>query len=129
AVEGKLAHPARTAPLHLLLHPRMRDDQFPVIEDVVADETIEKVRDLFPESGGLAFELRERVRETVHDLHIAAAELTDEFDIVVAGDAERVAARHHAHDETQHGGNLRTTVDEVTEEDRLAALRRCHGDR
>jgi hypothetical protein len=41
---------------------------------------------------------------------------------VIAGDAERGSGRHHRHDEAQDAGGVRTTVDEVSEEDRLSSF-------
>ena len=42
--------------------------------------------------------------------------------LVVAGDAAGVAGGDHAHDEAQHAGGVGAAVDEVSDEDRLAAL-------
>jgi len=102
----------------------VRDDQLPVIEDVMADETVEKGRNGRSERVRLALELRERVREAMRDLHIPTTKFADELGIVVAGDAERVAARHHAHDEPQYSRNPRPAIDEVT---RKTALRPSGG--
>ena len=64
AVEGELAHLARAAALHLLLHAGVGHDELAVVEDVVADQPVEELGDLArAKLGGLGqrVELGERL--------------------------------------------------------------------
>src|SRR5436853_275827 len=49
AKERKIAHLARTSALHVFLHAGVSDDEFSVIQDIVADKLIEEIRDLSAE--------------------------------------------------------------------------------
>ena len=108
----------------------MRDDQLAVIEDVVADQSIEECGHVpLGTRGDSAVELRQRLREAVRDLHIPPAQFPHQFHVVIAGHAERIAARDHPHHQPQHGGNLRPAIDEIADEDRLPAVGWNDGDR
>ncbi len=102
----------------------MRDDEFAAVENIVADEPVEKLQHLIAKLVGLGLELVQRRLQPVRDRDVLAAQLAHELDIVVAGHAQRVAAFHHAHDEAQHAGTVRSAVNEVAQKHRLAAGRR-----
>lgn len=104
----------------------MRDDEAAAVEDVVTDEAVEERPEVRTERrtglGRKGVDLAERLREAVRDLEVAAAELLQQLHVVVARDAEgRPRADHVVHDpeRVQHP---RTPVDDVPQEDHLAAL-------
>jgi hypothetical protein len=96
------------------------DDETPAIEQVVADQVVNKGCDLFTELLGLSVELREGFGKAVGDLDVLATEGAEELDVVVAGDAECFALGDEFHHEAEDGGSLEATVDEVADEDELA---------
>ena len=59
AEEGKVANRRGAAALHFLLHAGMSDDETAAIENVMADESVEKFCDLLAEFRRLFLELRE----------------------------------------------------------------------
>ncbi len=59
-------------------------------------------------------------RQPVRHLHVPAAQLAQQLDVVVAGDDERAAGLHHFHDDPQHVGHARAAIDQVAKEDSLA---------
>ena len=61
AEQGEVPHLRRPTPLHLRLHTGMRHDELTVVEDVVADEPIQKLLDLGSKLGRLLFKLEQRV--------------------------------------------------------------------
>ena len=124
AVEREVAHLARAAALHLLLHAGVRHHQLAVVEHVMADQAVEELGDLLPELRRLLLELLQRLGQPVRDLHVLAPQLAHQLHVVVAGHAERRSGLDHAHHQPQHVGNLRPAVHQVAEEDRLATLRR-----
>ncbi|GEM_PF-5104843 len=100
----------------------MGDDQFAVVEDVVAHQAVEELADRLPELSGLTVELGDGVSQAVRDLDVAPLELAHQLHVVVARRAEGVSGLDHAHDEPQDIGDLRPAVDDVAEEDGLASL-------
>jgi hypothetical protein len=123
AEKGKLADDARAAPLERLLEPRVRDDELAVIEHVVTHQAVDEFRDSSTKFGRLRLELCERLGQPVGDAHVFAAQLPHQLDVVVARDREPGALGGHRHDEPQDVGHLRTSVDQVADEDRLAPRR------
>jgi hypothetical protein len=96
------------------------DDEFAVVEDVVAHEAIEEGCHLGAEFLGFGRELLDGLGEAVGDLHISAAELLRQLDVVIAGDADGGAGLDHAHGEAEHRRDFGAAVDEVADEDRFA---------
>ncbi len=86
-------------------------------------EAIEEVGDARAELRRLALELLDRCGQAVRDLHVPAAQLLHELEIVVARDGERSTRIHHRHRRAQYVRNAGTTIHEVAEEDDLAAVR------
>ena len=125
AEEGEVPHPARRPALEPLLQARVGDHETPPVQDVVADEPVQKRGDLIPELRGLISEPLHRFGEAVLEPDVLAAQRADELRVVVAGHAEGGAGGGHAHDQAQHLGRLRAAVHEVPEEDRTPPLRRA----
>src|SRR4029434_1963508 len=86
-------------------------------------ELIDKRGDLFPELRRLLLELVQRLSQAVSDLHVAPAELAHQLRVVIAGHGKRTARLFHAHHDLQHFRNLWTSIDEISEEHRLASFR------
>src|SRR5579863_10219463 len=58
------------------------------------------------------------------DLHILAAQFLQQLHVMVSGHTECRPRFNHTHDEFQNFRNLRPTINQVAEEDRLSAFRR-----
>ena len=109
----KVADFAGTAALHLFLHARMSNNETAAIENIVADQGIEKFRHLVAKFRRLFIELFQSFGDAVSQLHVAAAKFAQEFDVVVAGHAVGVALLDHVHDQPQHAGRVRSTVSKI----------------
>src|SRR5262249_39606379 len=93
-------------------------------EDVVADQRIEEFEDLFLEFERLVLDLHNRVRESVGQLHVAAFQFPDKFDVVITGDTERDAVTEHRHHQAPNVGSLPAAIHQVSDEDSFAAIGR-----
>ena len=56
-------------------------------------------------------------------LNVSPLQLADELGLVVAGDAQRRAIRHHRHHQPQHVGDTGATIHQVAYEYGFASLR------
>ena len=121
AVEGELAHRAGGASCHALLHPGVGDDQLAVIEQVMAGEIVDEIGDLRAKFRRLVRQLRQRLRQAVLNLHIFAAQCFDEFDVVVAGDAEGRSGGDHAHDQLERLRDFRAAIHQIAQKDGFAS--------
>ena len=108
------------APVHLLAQAGVGDHQPPRVQHVVAHQAVEERGDLGGEGCRLRAELGERLRQAVAHPDVAAAQRAQQLGLVVAGNAERGAGRHHAHRRAQHPRRVRAAVDQVAEEHRGA---------
>ena len=126
AIEGKVTHLARTAPLHRLFHAGMGHHQFALIQHIVAHQPVEKSRNLVTKRGRLLLQLRQRISQPVRDLHRLATQLAHQFQVVISRHTERCPCRDHPHHQAQDGRDLRPAINQVAEEDRLAPSRRLH---
>ena len=97
AEERELPHAPGRAALHRSGMPGVGDDELAVVEHDVADEPVEERLDLVAELVGSRVELLERLGQAVGDLDVAAAQLAEQLDVVVAGHAERVPGGDHRH--------------------------------
>jgi hypothetical protein len=57
--QGEIPHFGRSAPLHFLLHAGVGHHEMPIVEYVMADETIEEFLHLCAELWGLPIQLRQ----------------------------------------------------------------------
>jgi hypothetical protein len=71
---------------------------------------------------GNRFHFGKRIGQTVRNLHVLAAKFAEKFHVVVAGHTEGIARGNHVPHKTERIDDSRTTVDEVANEDRLAAF-------
>ena len=88
----------------------------------MADQAVQEPLDLGAELLGLGGQLRQRLGQTVRDLHVAAAQRPQQLVLVIARHAERVARGDHAHHQTQHAGGVRAAVDQIADEHRPPAV-------
>jgi hypothetical protein len=100
---------------------RVGYDAAALIEHGVADETVDEVRDLTAELLWFAVELGERLGQAVGDLHVAAVEGAPQLVLVVARHTGSAAVADHSHHQTQDPWAVGAAVDEVADEERLAA--------
>src|SRR5690349_16622179 len=107
----------------------MRDHQVAVVEDVMADQSVQEPRDTLPELRRLPLELLQGIRQPVRDLYVPSLQFAYELDVVIARYTQRVTRGHHAHHELQHTGDVGPPVHQVADEDRFAALRRSRAER
>ena len=122
AIRGERSDGGRGATLHLLAHPGVCHRKPTVVEDEVADEAVHELEDLPAELRGLLLELRERLRQSVRHVHVPSPKRPDKLILVIAGNAQRRSRSNHAHDEAEHGGRVRSSVDEVPQEHRPSPL-------
>jgi hypothetical protein len=124
AVEGKVAHLPRATALHLLLHAGVREHEVPVVEDEVADESVEEANELLLRVRANVvrerLDLRKRAVEPVGDLDVPPPQLPHELHVVVPRDAMGGARLDHVADEPNCVEDARAAVDEVAHEERLA---------
>ena len=106
----------------------MGDHEVAAVQHVVADQAVHETLSLGPEILWFRFQLGERLGQAMGNLHAATAHGADELVLVVAWHAQRAARADHAHDESQHPRRVRSTVNEVPDEDGAAGLvRRADG--
>src|ERR1700759_371048 len=99
----------------------MGDNQFPVVEDIVTDKTIEKLGDFDAELIWLLAELFHRLCKTVGALHVPASQSSHELHVVITGNAESLPTLHHIGDEAKNLHGSRSAIHQVAHEDQLAA--------
>ena len=102
----------------------MGDDQIPVVQDVVADEAVQEIRNLPDELRRFIFQLLQGPGEAVGDVDVLAPQLADQLHVVVSGNGQGGPRLDHAHHQPEDFGSLRTAVYQVAEEDRPPLLRR-----
>src|SRR5688572_14487754 len=104
----------------------MGDDKSAVVEHVMADKAVEKLCQFFTERLAKlvrqGVDLGERLRQTVRNLHILAAQLAHQLHIVIAGNTESGARRDHVADKPNTVEDARATIHEIADEDRLPTL-------
>jgi hypothetical protein len=103
AEQREVADAPGRATLIGLLHPGVRDDELSVVEHDVADELVEEVAGLIAKLVRLAFELLQRLLESMRDPDVPALELSNELDVVIARQADGGAGLGHRHDELPRG--------------------------
>src|SRR5262249_57144890 len=91
--KGKVAHTPRCAALILLLHPGVCHYQPPTIQYEMRNQPIHERAVVSAPGGPVTLvqgrDLRDALGQPVADLYLAPIEVTQEFYIVVAWDAER----------------------------------------
>lgn len=113
----------------LLLEPRVRHHQPPLVQHEVRDQVVAEPGDPLAELLRLRRELSEGLFEAMGDRDPVAAQGAHELGLVVARDGERLARPDHAHRKPQHSHDVGAAVDEVPEEHDPAALRMPSVDR
>ena len=68
-------------------------NQSTLVKDVVAYQAVEVIRGRFAKFGRLMFELLQRFRQPMRNLHIASTQGARELDVMVSGDAVRSPGR------------------------------------
>ena len=77
--------------MHRLLQASVGDDQFPVVEDKMADQAIEKLCNFDAEGFRLMAELLHRLSQAVGALNITSSQRSHQFHVVIAGNAESLS--------------------------------------
>src|SRR5207247_3672201 len=85
------------------------------------DQAIEEGCRLLPKLRRLVRELIKRILKPVADLDVTPRELSMEFQIVIAGNAECRSCTDHGHHYSQDVWDPRTAINEVAKEHRLTA--------
>src|SRR5262249_60477583 len=93
AEQGEVSGLCGAPSLHLRLHAGMRDDQPAVVEDVVADETVDEIPNGRAELRRLEIQFSQRAIETVRDGYVASLQLSLQFDVVIPRNAQRMSRR------------------------------------
>ena len=97
AIEGKFPYLTRATPLHFSLHPGVSDDEFAVVENIVANEAVNefgrRLCEAFPDAFGQRLHFGDGLGQTMLDLHLPALEFAQELHVVIArhakGDSHR----------------------------------------
>lgn len=119
-IKGKLPDLAGTTSLHFFLRSRMGDNQSAIVKDVVADQAVEELSQLFAEI--CASLVRQRVnfghglRKSMGDLHVFSTQLLEELAVVIARYTERVPRLHHVPDDAQCINDSRATIHQIPDE-------------
>jgi hypothetical protein len=102
----------------------MGDRDLAAIEPDVAAQGIEEGGQALAKAAILAFKLVDGFLKPMGDRHLAAFQPAAEFAFVVALDAVGGSGRDHAHGDAQGTGGVGAAIDQVADEDDLAALGR-----
>jgi hypothetical protein len=109
--------------MHLLGKTCVGHDEPPVVEDRVADQSVEERLDLLAEPARLRLELRQGLREAVRDLDVATPERSQQLLLVVPGHAQCGTGGGHRHRGAQNRRRIRAPINEIAEEDDHPVLR------
>ncbi len=120
AVEREVPHRGARPSVHRALQAGVGDHQAALVQHQVRGHLVEERRDGLAEGRRRRLELRQRLGEAVGDLHVPAAQLASEFQIVVARHAERLTIAHHLHRQRKHIHHVRAAVDEIAQEHHAA---------
>jgi hypothetical protein len=105
----------------------VRDREFPIVENKVADERVEEFAGRGREFDAFFLwecaELGETFGQPVRDLDVSTSQRPHEFYVMVSGDAKSITRGNHIPHELDRLDNSGTAINEVTDEYRLAALR------
>jgi hypothetical protein len=99
----------------------VRHHQPAAVEHIVADQAVEKGRNLLAKLGRLGLQLRQRLGQPMADLHIAPAQLLHQLHIVVARHRQRLPGHDHGHHQAQHARRARAAIHQVAQKNHLAA--------
>src|SRR5580704_11632123 len=102
----------------------MSDDQFSIIEDVVADQTIQELCYFNAKRFGLAAELFHSFGKAVRSFDVSAVQRFDELHVMISGNAEGLSSMNKTGNETKNLHSTRATIYKVTDKDELASVRR-----
>ena len=116
AIEAEVPDAGRRPALVVRLQPCMGHHQLPVIEHVVADQSIQERSRPLLKLRGLRFQLGKRCRQSMGNPHLPALEFADELGFVIARHTKRRAVRSHGHRQIEHLGDGRTPVHEIADE-------------
>lgn len=129
AEQRELADSGRAAADHLLLQPGMGDGELAAVEPIMTAKIREESFCALAELGGLLRELIDRLLKPMADCDLSAFEPARQFAIMIAlhdiGDARLL----RLHGDAQHARHIRPAIDEIADEDQLAAMRGRDGDR
>ena len=123
-IKSEFSHFAGAATLHRFLHASVGHHELAVIEDIVADEVVEELRGFDAELVRLAAQLFDRLRQAVGQLDITSLEGLDELYVVIARNADGLPRVNHSHRQTEDVGSSWTAINEVSDENQGASLRR-----
>ena len=121
AVEGELRYPSGGAALVAFQQACVGYDEASVVEEVVFGEALDELARVVFELVAASLELVEGLLESMRDLDGVAFEAAEELVLVVAGDAEGCAGLGHVDSQLKDLVGGGPAVDQVSQEDCLAA--------
>src|SRR5579862_1624557 len=92
------------------------------VGDQAIDETDVRQLERVPLLRGQALDLGDAVAKPVRYLDVLSLEAAHQLDVVVAGDAQPIACLDHSHNKLNGLDYAGTSVDQIAEEDGLAAV-------
>src|SRR5580704_1823936 len=127
AVECEFSHFARPATLHICAQAGVCDDEFPIIEPVVAYEPVDELArgrdEVRPFAIRQPVELCQCFCKSVGNFDVLAIDLPPQLYFVIAGNAECVAGLDHSHDEAKDLYDAGSAIHEIAKKDRSASFR------
>ena len=108
--------------MHVRMHAGMGDDEVAAIEQEMVRQAIDEIGGAAPEIRTLALELLDGRLQPVADLHIAARQPAAELVVMIAHDAMPPTFLHEVHGQPDHVRRARPAIDEIAQQDGLAAL-------
>ena len=119
---GKGPHAGRVLAMHVGMNAGMGDHQLTAIQQQMVRQAVDKGRDLTAEIVALAAELGDRGVEPVAHLHIAPGQPAAELVVMIADHAIARPGLHQMHGQAHHVRRARSAIDQIAQQDRLAAL-------
>ena len=94
----------------------------------MTNQVVDKGSNLFLELRRFRLKLREGVCQSMRNLNIFAAQLTQEFHVVITGEAQRGSGFDHSHCKSESLRNFRTAINEIADKNRFASVWRLYID-
>jgi hypothetical protein len=102
--------------------PACATTKLAVVQHQVARQALQKGAQLVAQRFRVRLQLLQGALQPVRDLHLAPAQVADKLLVVVADDGVGDARLHHPPRQLHHADRVRSAVDQVADEDRLAPV-------
>ena len=124
AVQSEFADACRRAADVPFLHPRVCDNQTAVVQNVMANQFVDELRNISAKLRVFGFKLFQCLGQAVRDLHILSVQFPHQFCVVISGYTQRITSADHSHDKPKHLDDLGAAINQIADKDHLATRRR-----